>query len=190
MWRLRVKRKVLFALGAMLTVAVLFVWVQSYWRCDLFLMHTSTGYDGIAAVRGTAWVIPARGVEDMGLQYEEAAGPPGAITGVPPDYTNSHRLVGKLWHYSMNGLQTEVIDRWMRMERARRFAGFQYGAGAASKMPVGLPMWFVTVLPLGICATQVRRRRVLEHGTCEGCGYDLRASEGRCPECGRAFMSA
>jgi hypothetical protein len=47
-------------------------------------------------------------------------------------------------------------------------------------------LWLLTsllaVLPLVFVATAVTRRR--PHGRCTVCGYDLRATPDRCPECG------
>jgi hypothetical protein len=60
-----------------------------------------------------------------------------------------------------------------------------------SNFGIAVPHWAVAV-PLALCAAWwlvvSRRRRVLRHraghGLCLGCGYDLRQSPERCPECG------
>jgi hypothetical protein len=56
---------------------------------------------------------------------------------------------------------------------------------------IWIPYWWFLVLsvPLPLWVMTVdRRRRVRDsrrrHGQCEECGYDLRASPERCPECG------
>jgi hypothetical protein len=52
--------------------------------------------------------------------------------------------------------------------------------------------WLVglsAVLPAAWCAQFLRRwRRVATLGLCAHCGYDLRASVDRCPECGRKIV--
>ena len=54
-----------------------------------------------------------------------------------------------------------------------------------------LPLWIPTVLfgayPLYVLAPLHRRRKRKKLGLCLKCGYDLRASEDRCPECGESF---
>jgi hypothetical protein len=53
-----------------------------------------------------------------------------------------------------------------------------------------LPGWlaavFFALLPAIRLASIIRRRRRIGEGHCKRCGYDLRATPERCPECGAA----
>jgi hypothetical protein len=59
-----------------------------------------------------------------------------------------------------------------------------------------IPYWFITLLtacPAIVLAVQTfrfrQRRRKQAIGVCPTCGYDLRASKDRCPECGTAILA-
>jgi hypothetical protein len=57
------------------------------------------------------------------------------------------------------------------------------------------PLWALALLlgvtpPLFRDLGAQRRRRLERAGLCPGCGYDLRATPGRCPECGTPAAGA
>jgi len=51
-----------------------------------------------------------------------------------------------------------------------------------------LPLWALALataaLPIARLGWRRRVRRRVQRGLCPGCGYDLRATPERCPECG------
>jgi hypothetical protein len=83
--------------------------------------------------------------------------------------------------------------------RALGFGWGSYGGptgGEDVHLKITIPMWFV-MLPFAILparwSTARRRerakRRRAASNCCTSCGYDLRASGGRCPECGMAVSA-
>ena len=65
----------------------------------------------------------------------------------------------------------------------------QFGAGGPS---FWIPLWipallFASILSISYCVPFHRRRKRKKLGLCLKCGYDLRGSKERCPECGTEF---
>ena len=115
------------------------------------------------------------------------------------------------WEYDSNALQTgfdpaEPFHRhsiWNRLgfylSRSARPRGTVPGDAS---LPQGqnfpavvryfdlvMPFWLIclllTLFPLWIFAIPALRRARRPHGFCPKCGYDLRATPDRCPECGK-----
>jgi len=66
------------------------------------------------------------------------------------------------------------------------YAYDSYHGGSGSVWSV--PHWFIVCLTAALPSWQVvkkqYRRRRNKNGVCRACGYDLRATPNRCPECG------
>jgi len=82
-------------------------------------------------------------------------------------------------------------DRWAwRHERSRSrderlvgAAGFTW-RHTPRDFIVGVPYWLLTAALGAPTVALLRRRRKRVEGVCATCGYDLRATPDRCPECG------
>jgi hypothetical protein len=79
-------------------------------------------------------------------------------------------------------------SRWF--QTYHNWLGIGFGAGFGQSGPVIWPYWLFAVLTsllpgLAFLNRWLPKRRPL--GLCHFCGYDLRASKDRCPECGKSI---
>jgi hypothetical protein len=95
--------------------------------------------------------------------------------------------------------------RWIRGPIGSAHLGWSYGRESGQTWYSGdpgetwinditefrIPLWFVAAMlatPPMIHFARLLLRRKWEQGTCRACGYDLRASIERCPECGSMII--
>jgi hypothetical protein len=161
---------VLAVFSLLLCCGVVILWVRSYWRLDLWVHDVDQ--------------------HSYGLRTDPAAVCFRHITPPP--------RVRPRWGHELYPSDTNYRLRPPISER--RILGFQFDAGTITPPPmiqgippmdytaIVIPDWAL-VLCLGFLPARraaaffKNRRRVLE-GHCKACGYDLRATPDRCPECG------
>jgi lipopolysaccharide biosynthesis regulator YciM len=61
---------------------------------------------------------------------------------------------------------------------------YAYGERGVMALPLALPAAAAAVLPSVVVARLFARRLRANRGRCRACGYDLRATPEKCPECG------
>jgi len=184
----------LTALTLLLCVAVGVLWVRSYWRGTR--LRLTYGGETPAQVNYTGWTVrsesgrvvvdrwtlvgrPAPGDERLTRWYGWMERPVSLEAGPPIP------AKGRTAGFVLESLKDFAADT---------IVGQVPPTGRLSGSYVLVPHW-LPVLPLaapGIWrawrGVVMRRRR--GRGACRGCGYDLRATPGRCPECGRAGLPA
>ena len=179
------------AISLVLCTAVVAVWVRSYWVSDHMLFADVQGttvpleysYAGMHVVCG-GFVFGAGG--EMGL--------------TPAVTSELQSRVGRGWRPLRRGSgPASDISDYMPVS----WHGFGYVTGQPPafmvwryRQAVSVPMWFLVVM-FGLAPTVWLRRVIcakkrfrIAHGLCPACGYDLRATPERCPECGAVAVAA
>jgi hypothetical protein len=167
------------ALSLLLCAAACAGWWRSEREPEAF--YHVRWIDPDAGLRARVWILTNAG-GTLGLEFASSdwrfnppsltRWPPGFhhVPQAAPTMTGARR---SLWHrLGFGSAYTVTHDAFAHVERRR----------------AALPYWFIAtvaaLLPLRQLVARLRRRRALRLGRCTACGYDLRGSPERCPECG------
>jgi hypothetical protein len=170
---------VLSSLSLLLCLVTAALWARSYFRLD-DISHTGRWHiHNLCSLRGRVFIQWGWSTEDA---LERASG----------RYAGG----GFVWHtYPSDGARLMVEPK----SRGWGLGGFDYfawqtsrknanGQPAAGEHVFILPWWFLVAataaLPTWWFFRSRRHARRARFGHCLSCGYDLRASPKRCPECG------
>jgi hypothetical protein len=97
------------------------------------------------------------------------------------------------WHAATQPIHPTVYPDMKKHLRLPMYGGLRYASGGVEHYGF-VPHWCLAIvtgiLPAVWAAMAFRRRRVAAAGLCPTCGYDLRASPDRCPECGKSNATA
>jgi hypothetical protein len=162
----------LVALSALICVAAVVMSIRGIWRIDVASYGDKSQDRGVAAIAGEGRFVLGLNVRSDWVGTQAASWP----------RTGENASVGAAVWLVITG--DNEAAAW------HSFAGFLLGWGPSHYpfVAVGFPAWFVALLgatPLAIRYGAKRRRsRRVAQGKCARCGYDLRGSEGNCPECG------
>ena len=178
----RLRRAMLLAVPVVISAAIAIAWVRSYTvGGELDRIIASSSHVRIFEVN---W---GRGAVDLVYDYVD----PLPYHQAPQKSHFEFRL-HPVTATSEERADLSSLPQWLSWIQYVGFSYYKADFPVFKSHVFGVPFWFLTTLPLVIPACVLRqwlrRRRYERAGLCRHCGYDLRASEGACPECGTAIV--
>jgi uncharacterized membrane protein len=176
---------ILSALSLLLFVAVGVLWVRSYWVVDdVYSSKTDAQSRYVNSFRLTT---------HRGTILMETARPDSAIgLNEPPGRSFWYReaaVEGFVWPLRENEIRRVGGVSWGESRfvigpiTGYSLTGYSLGTANVLILPLGFVAAATSVSPLIWLAMRWKRRGSVA-GLCPSCGYDLRATPDRCPECG------
>jgi hypothetical protein len=181
---------VLTALSLLLCVAAVAVWARSYAVGDYF-RGVHVAHDGLPEDNPAYYYMH---LYEIDWYIESDTGRLRVARYTWPSSMADVTRVRQGWQWERwtprNETEREVGPlRWMGVASSYVGPGGAEDPSSPSSWWVIVPFWLVTAVFTAIPAARGvvrfrRRRRKRPAGLCPRCGYDLRATPDRCPECG------
>jgi hypothetical protein len=152
---------ILSAVSLLLCVMTAVLWVRSYWVADKIQINRPAWRE-VATYKGRLYL----------------AGSPNSTYSFPMFATDAVTASSRSYDVPDHDL---LLLRWGGRGSDGSWARFTRGYSF-----IGVPLWVVVILTAIFPVVGMRQRyyRDANVGLCAMCGYDLRATPDRCPECG------
>jgi len=178
--RLFMMLAVVLLLACVMTISL---WVWSYWQLSFIDKRTiDDDYNvwvnrGTVAFQRTTYALSGSDQAGWDYGYSDPDLPRSSAVVLPePGLLHDMGFAGFHLYISLGGSLSLPVGP----------SGGISGVTSPPRFRVEMPLWFATlvfaILPAA-AAQQIYRRRHRQ-GHCSRCGYDLRATPDRCPECG------
>jgi hypothetical protein len=174
---------ILSALSLLLCVGTAALWVRSYWVAD-WVERRHYGRGATDWSQTDIWARSSRGLFCVGISRgtitgRKAAAAVRGLPKIPVPFHVTERPDNPLWRDFPQSFANRLGFYWSTRDD---YAGTLLHR---QKWEIALPHWAVAGLAAASpCYWYWSFRRRRKPGLCPRCGYDLRATSGRCPECG------
>ena len=182
------------ALSLLLCMGTAALWVRSYWKAD------TLSADQLICANKERW-------EDRKFEPWSSDGVAALTLSrlviTDPWYVHAVLALGdKARPHRGHTASYPYRPLWRELpQSAANRMGFYFGRSNAPMPPfsvqeevtVACPLWFIVALALLLPVSWVIRARgrlIRRAGFCRRCGYDLRATTNRCPECGSVVSTS